>query len=119
MPTTRQKRIARVKVTLTERTIEALTPEARPWIAWDDQVTGFGVRVQPTGTKSFIVNYRAGDGGRTAPNRRVVIGDAHRVGARSGAAPGAGAAGPGRHGGGPGRGADGQPRAADACRGLP
>ena len=79
MPTIRQKRIARVKVTLTERTIEALTPEARPWIAWDDQVTGFGVRVQPTGTKSFIVNYRAGDGGRSAPNRRVVIGDAHRV----------------------------------------
>ena len=79
MPAARQKRIARVKVTLTERTIEALTPEARPWIAWDDQVTGFGVRVQPTGTKSFIVNYRAGDGGRTAPNRRVVIGDAHRV----------------------------------------
>ena len=79
MPATRRKRTARVKLTLTERTIEDLMPEARPWIAWDDQVTGFGVRVQPTGTKSFIVNYRAGDGGRAAPNRRVVIGDANRV----------------------------------------
>ena len=76
MPTTRHKRIAKVKVTLTRRTIEALMPQARPWIAWDTQVTGFGVRVQPTGTKSFLVNYRARGGGRTARNRRVVIGGA-------------------------------------------
>jgi integrase len=74
MPATGGKRAARVRVTLTERTIEALAPQARPWIAWDDRVTGFGVKVQPSGTKSFIVNYRAGDGGRTAPHRRVVIG---------------------------------------------
>ena len=51
-------------------------PQARPWIAWDAEVTGFGVKVQPTGTKSFIVNYRARGGGRTARNRRVVIGGA-------------------------------------------
>ena len=76
MPTTRHKRIAKVKVTLTRRTIEALMPQARPWIAWDTQVTGFGVKVQPTGTKSFILNYRARGGGRTARNRRVVIGGA-------------------------------------------
>ncbi|MXY33766.1 MAG: tyrosine-type recombinase/integrase, partial [Boseongicola sp. SB0664_bin_43] len=35
---------------------------------------------QPSGTKSFIVNYRAGDGGRKAPNKRVVIGRYGRVG---------------------------------------
>ena len=74
MPGTGHKRTARVKVTLNERTIEALTPRARPWIAWDDRVTGFGVKVQPSGTRSFIVDYRAGGGGRTAPQRRVVIG---------------------------------------------
>ena len=68
------KRVARVKLTLTKRTVDALKPEDKTWIAWDDRLTGFGCRVQPSGTKSFIVNYRAGDGGRKAPNKRVVIG---------------------------------------------
>ncbi|MDE3260744.1 MAG: integrase family protein [Acidobacteriota bacterium] len=79
MPTTRHKRIAKVKVTLTRRTIEALMPQARPWIAWDTDVTGFGVKVHPTGTKSFVLNYRSRSGGRRARNRRVVIGDANWV----------------------------------------
>ena len=30
--------------------------------------------MHPSGAKSFIVNYRAGDGGRKAPNKRVVVG---------------------------------------------
>ena len=69
-----RKRIAKVKLTLTKRAVESLEPGARPWIAWDDRLTGFGVRVQPSGTKAFVVNYRSGNGGRRAPNRRVVIG---------------------------------------------
>ena len=71
---TTAKRVARVRLTLTEHTVEALEPAGKSWLAWDDALTGFGVRVQPTGVKSFIVNYRAGDGGRKAPNKRVVIG---------------------------------------------
>jgi len=69
-----RKRTAKVKLTLTKRTVEALEPGASPWIAWDDRLTGFGVRVQPSGTKAFVVHYRSGGGGRRAPNRRVVIG---------------------------------------------
>ena len=68
------KRTARVRRTLTKRTVDALQPAEKPWIAWDDKLTGFGVRIQPSGTKAFIVNYRAGDGGRKAPNKRVVLG---------------------------------------------
>ena len=73
------KRTARVKLTLSKRTVDALEPQDRPWIAWDDKLTGFGCRVQPSGVKSFIVNYRAGDGGRKAPNKRVVVGRYGRV----------------------------------------
>ena len=74
MTETSAKRVARIKLTLTEHTIEALEPAEKSWLAWDDELTGFGVRVQPTGVKSYFVNYRPGDGGRKAPNKRVVIG---------------------------------------------
>ena len=74
MTQTSRKRIAKTKLTLTKRTVESLKPGAKPWIAWDDRLTGFGIRVQPTGTKAFVVNYRSGNGGRRAPNKRVVIG---------------------------------------------
>ena len=68
------KRVAKTKLTITKRAIDALKPADKPWIAWDDKLTGFGVRVHPTGAKSFIVNYRTGDGGRKAPNKQVVLG---------------------------------------------
>ena len=74
MNRTTGKRTARVKLTLNKRTVESLTPAGKPWIAWDDKLTGFGVRVQPSGTKAFVVNFRTGSGGRKAQNRRVVIG---------------------------------------------
>ena len=64
------RRTAKLRTELTIPAIEALEPAARPWIAWDDKVTGFGVRVQPSGVKSFIVNFRAGKDG---PLKRMVI----------------------------------------------
>jgi len=73
------KRVAKLRVNLTKRTVEALQPTGKSWIAWDDRLTGFGCRVQPSGAKSFIVNYRPGDGGRKAPNKRGVVGRAGRV----------------------------------------
>ena len=35
------KLTAKVKLTLTKRTVDALQPEDKPWIAWDDKLTGF------------------------------------------------------------------------------
>ena len=65
------KRLALVKTPLTKRTIDALEPTDKAWIAWDVRLRGFGVRIHPAGSKSFLVNYRAGDGGRKALNKRV------------------------------------------------
>ena len=73
MTPTSGKRVALHKLALTRRAVDALEPADKPWIAWDDRLTGFGVRVQPSGIKSFIVSYRPG-GGRKAPNKRVVLG---------------------------------------------
>jgi hypothetical protein len=57
---------------ITKRTVDALQPNSSEFTVWDETVTGFGVRVRPTGTKSYVVIYRAG-AGRGAPMRRYTI----------------------------------------------
>ena len=79
MSTQSGKRTANLRVTLNKRNVESLKSTDKPFIAWDDKLTGFGLRVQPSGVRSYIVNYRAGTGGRKAANRRLVIGRHGRV----------------------------------------
>ena len=43
---------------LTKRFIEAIKPGAGDLFEWDAEVKGFGVRVKPSGRKSFVVQYR-------------------------------------------------------------
>lgn len=45
---------------LTERTIQAAKPGAKPIFLWDSSLAGFGVRIQPSGLKSYILDYRHG-----------------------------------------------------------
>ena len=47
---------------ITKRTVDALQSTGNEFTAWDDNVSGFGVRVRPTGAKSYVVVYRAGAG---------------------------------------------------------
>jgi integrase len=54
---------------LTKRAIDALKPEAKDYFVWDSQIAGFGVRVMPSGAKTYQAQYRKG--GRT---RRVSLG---------------------------------------------
>ena len=56
MPKHTGKRVALNKLTLTKRAVEAMEPADKPWIAWDDKLTGFGIQVHPSGIKSFFVN---------------------------------------------------------------
>ncbi|TPQ32799.1 integrase [Bradyrhizobium guangdongense] len=57
---------------ITKRTVDSLRSSVREFTVWDSAVTGFGVRVRPTGAKSYVVVYRAG-AGRGAPVRRFTI----------------------------------------------
>src|SRR5690554_2148905 len=55
---------------LTKAFVEKLhTPERETFI-WDDEIKGFGVKLFPTGARSFVYQYRSAEG-RT---RRMTIG---------------------------------------------
>ena len=58
---------------LTKRVVDAAKPEANRFIVWDSELAGFGLRVEPTGRKTFIARYRAG-GGRTGTLRQAKVG---------------------------------------------
>jgi integrase len=60
---------------ITKRLVDSLKPDDGDYFVWDKVLTGFAVRVQLTGVKSYVVKYRAGSG-RGAPTRRVTLGRA-------------------------------------------
>ena len=43
---------------ITKRVVDALAPDERERVVWDDDLKGFGVRVHPTGRKVYIVKTR-------------------------------------------------------------
>jgi hypothetical protein len=45
---------------LTKRLIDGLEPGEKDYFEWDDELPGFGVRVWPTGRKTYVAQYRAG-----------------------------------------------------------
>jgi len=59
--------------TITKSLVDSLEPRSSEYAVWDAKLPGFGVRVRPTGSMSFVVVYRAGSG-RAAPFRRFTIG---------------------------------------------
>src|SRR5262245_41877917 len=59
---------------LTQKIIKAANPEEKRYTIWDSQKKGFGLRVETSGVKSFLVRYRVGKGGRTAVRREIVLG---------------------------------------------
>jgi integrase len=43
---------------LSKSTVEALTPRATEYVAWDTSLPGFGVRVYPSGVKTYLLHIR-------------------------------------------------------------
>ncbi len=57
---------------LTKTVIDGLGPRDKDYVEWCAELPGFGVRVRPSGSKTFITQYRTG--GRNSPTRKVTIG---------------------------------------------
>ena len=68
------KRVAARRCALTQEAVTRAAPRQRPYVIWDDKVTGLGLRVSPGGTKSFFVQCRTGAGRRTDANRKTTLG---------------------------------------------
>jgi hypothetical protein len=45
---------------ITKRTVDALKAAKSDYVRWDGDLKGFGVRVRPSGAKSFVAVYRTG-----------------------------------------------------------
>ena len=55
--------------TISKRTVDALSVEDKDAVYWDDKLTGFGVRVYPSGSKVYVVQTR-----HNGRSRRVTLG---------------------------------------------
>nr|WP_269453898.1 site-specific integrase [Sphingobium sp. SYK-6] len=61
---------------ITRRSVAALNPSAMEYVLWDSSLKGFGVRVTPAGTKTYLFQYRPPhtEQKRTIPPRKVTLG---------------------------------------------
>ena len=65
-------RAGRVK-RLSKRLVDTIPSEEGRFILWDEALPGFGLRVEPSGHKTFVARYRAG-GGRAGILRQTTVG---------------------------------------------
>src|SRR5438132_1317347 len=56
---------------LTKTAIDGFSPAEADYVVWDVELPGFGVRVKPSGVKSYVVQYR---NRATGASRRKTIG---------------------------------------------
>ena len=60
--------------TISKRTVDRLSAEGKDAVFWDRELSGFGVRVYPSGTKVYVVQTRAqGKSTRIAVGRHGVV----------------------------------------------
>jgi hypothetical protein len=63
-----------MSIKLTKRGVDTILPTGRASITYDSDLKGFGVRMGPSGSLSWFVEYRPGAGGRRVSKRRMVLG---------------------------------------------
>ncbi|MFK0166423.1 Arm DNA-binding domain-containing protein [Rhizobium sp. NPDC090279] len=64
----------RSAVLLTKHVVDSACSDHDRYHIWDSELSGFGLRVSPTGVKTFIIKYRTDGGGRSATQRVLTIG---------------------------------------------
>ncbi|MBA4338780.1 MAG: integrase [Hyphomonas sp.] len=63
---------------LTQRFVDSVEAEDKPFLIWDSELASFGLRVMPSGVKSYVIQYRIGQG-RLARERRVTLGKSSQL----------------------------------------
>jgi len=59
-------------VKITKRNVDAQSPSDKALYIWDGELGGFGLKILPSGRKTYLVQYRLG--GRRGRTRRMTIG---------------------------------------------
>jgi len=60
---------------ITKRLVESIRPSDRDVVQWDSELRGFGVRVKPSGVRSYMIQYRNSH----SSSRRYTIGQHGRL----------------------------------------
>ena len=60
-------------VRITKKIVDSAQASDRDMFIWDEDLPGFGLRIRPGGSKTFVAQYRAG-GGRSGLTRRYTLG---------------------------------------------
>lgn len=63
------------KANISKRTVDAAEPGPKPYLVWDEKLSGFGLKVTPAGGKVYVYQYRVADPGKvreTAPARYTI-----------------------------------------------
>jgi integrase len=63
-------------IKITKRTLDNAVLQTSRYTIFDSIVPGFGLRIYPSGKKSWVFEYRPGEGGRGVAKKRVTIGGA-------------------------------------------